>query len=73
MKVIINPAYEHLRPFIESLPQRITAEGETIHEGRNLIKMLTAPDGLRLNVKRYHRPSLLNALYTHSGCARPRA
>lgn len=62
MKVIINPAYEHLRPFIESLPQRITAEGETIHEGRNLIKMLTAPGGLRLNVKRYHRPSLLNAL-----------
>lgn len=71
-RITINPKYERLRPFIEALPRRIESEGTVIHDGRNLIKMFTTPDGLRLNVKRYHRPSPLNALVYSLGLRTPK-
>ena len=61
-KIEIQDKYSYLRSFIESLPSRMTDEGETIHNGRNLIKVFTTPDGLCLNVKRYHKPHFLNAI-----------
>ncbi len=61
-RIEIQEKYSHLRPFIESLPSRMADEGETIHNGRNLIKVFTTPDGLSLNVKRYHAPHFLNAI-----------
>lgn len=68
----ISPRYSHLRPFIESLPARMEHEGETIHNGRNLIKVFTAPDGLRLNVKRYHAPHFVNAIVYSTGMRTPK-
>lgn len=59
----INPRYEALRPFIESLPRCFEHSGTYIYGGRrNLIKCFEAPDGTLLNVKRYHRPSPINRL-----------
>lgn len=64
MKIIIADKYSHLEKFISTLPQRMDKQGDglLVHNGRNLIKVFETPDGLRLNVKRYHRPSLLNNL-----------
>lgn len=57
----INPAYEHLRAFVESVPKRFEEEGETIYTGRNLIKVFES-GGIRINVKRYHTPFFINSL-----------
>ena len=73
MKLILSPHYEALRPFILTLP-RLMAQGEgtTIHNGRNLIKTFTAPGGLLLNVKRYHRPTGPNLLVYSSSLRQPK-
>lgn len=57
--VLINPFFEHLRPFVESIPQRFEVEGETIYTGRNLIKVFEE-QGIRINVKRYRTPFFIN-------------
>lgn len=59
MKIIINPRYEHLRGFIEELPERFAREGRMIHDGRNKIKVFNVA-GLEVNVKRYRRPIPIN-------------
>ena len=46
MKIIVNPAYEHLRKFVESIPDIFESEGRVIYSGRNLIKVMTVDDGL---------------------------
>ena len=53
-KIKINPKYEYLRDFIESIPDVFEQEGRVIYTGRNLIKVLTAPDGTQINIKRFH-------------------
>lgn len=68
----IAPKYAHLREFIEQLPSRIDHEGETVHDGRNLIKLFRAPDGTLLNVKRYHKPSIFNAMIYSLGMRQPK-
>lgn len=72
LNITLSPKYEHLRSFIASLPKAIETGGETVHNGRNLIKTFTAPDGTRLNVKRYHRPSFVNALVYSTGMRKPK-
>ena len=61
MKILINPRYEHLRPFVERLTRPIffTRHGETLHSGRNTVKLFET-DGMRLVVKSYERLSLFN-------------
>lgn len=49
-KIKINPKYEYLRAFLESIPDIFEKEGRVIYTGRNLIKVLTAPDGTQVNV-----------------------
>jgi len=61
-KVKINPKYEHLRSFIENIPDVFEQEGKEIYNKRNLIKVLTAPDGTLVNVKRFHIPHGPNRL-----------
>ena len=61
-KIKINPKYEYLRAFIESIPDVFEKEGREIYNKRNLIKVLTAPDGTQINVKRYHVPHGPNRL-----------
>lgn len=70
--VRISPKYEYLRSFIVSLPERMEREGDTLYAARNLIKVLRAPDGTLLNVKRYHSPSAVNAVIYSTGLRKPK-
>ena len=71
-KVCINPKYAYLQEYIYTIPERMTQEGELLKDGRNYIKVLTAPDGLRLNVKRYHIPQGPNRLIYSLGIRKPK-
>lgn len=62
MKIIVNPAYEYLRKFVESIPDIFESEGRVIYSGRNLIKVMTVDDGLEINIKRYGVPALVNRI-----------
>lgn len=59
MKIVINPTYEHLRKFIESIPHTFEKKGRVIYSGRNLIKVMDV-DGVEINVKRYGTPAFAN-------------
>ena len=61
MKIVVNPTYEHLRKFIESVPDTFEREGRIIYSGRNLIKVMEV-DGIEINVKRYGIPALANRI-----------
>ena len=71
-KTKIYPAYAAIGDFLESVPELMTTQGETLHAGRNLIKVLRAPDGRLFNVKRYHCPSPLNAIVYSLGLRQPK-
>ena len=68
----ISPDYTYLRDFLESIPRIFVSEGEVLQDGRNLIKVLTAPDGTRLNVKRYHKPKGINKFVYSLGIRKPK-
>ena len=57
----INPKYEGLREWLKTLPERFESEGREIYNLRNVIKVMDAPGGLALNVKRYHKPRFPNS------------
>lgn len=62
---VINPEYQYLENFINSLPEIFLEEGEYLHDGRNKIKIFEI-QGLRINVKRYRIPLIFNRLiYAH--------
>lgn len=71
-KIQINPKYEHLRSFIESIPNVFEQEGETIYKSRNTIKVMNTPDGTAINVKRFHVPHGLNRLIYSWGIRKPK-
>ena len=60
MKTVINPTYEALRTWIETIPQIFAQQGEVIYDERNQVRALTAPDGTNICVKRFHVPRFLN-------------
>ncbi|MDR1814064.1 MAG: lipopolysaccharide kinase InaA family protein [Tannerella sp.] len=62
MKITVNPKYEHLRPFVERLPQDFDNGGELLHKQRNTVKKFDLGDGLSLNVKRFGKPHFLNRI-----------
>lgn len=68
-KIKINPKYEYLKDFLESIPDIFEKEGREIYNKRNLIKVLTAPDGTQVNVKRfiYHMVSTNSSILGISG------
>ncbi len=55
MKAVIAPSYHSLKEFIIHLPARFEQEGETLYQGRNVVKRF-AIDGEDWIVKRYKRP-----------------
>ena len=55
-KITVNPKFEGIREFVESIPGIFETRGETIYNKRNQIKVMTAPDGTKVNVKRYQVP-----------------
>jgi len=64
MNIILNPAFESLRAFVETVPQIFEKEGRTIYKDRNEIKVFSV-GSTDLNVKRYKIPMLFNRfIYT---------
>ncbi len=61
-----------MRSFIERIPDVFEQEGRTIYTGRNLIKVMQAPDGTEINVKRFHVPSGPNRLIYSLGIRKPK-
>lgn len=55
----INPKYQSLEKAILDIPRRFEEEGEIIEDNRNVIKILEV-GGLRLNVKSFKRPHIIN-------------
>lgn len=65
-KLVVNNTYAELRPWIETIPQAFAHSGQVIYDARNQIRVVTAPDGTQVNIKRYHRPAPINRLiYTY--------
>ena len=63
---VIHPTYEHLRAWIEALPDTFEKQGEVIYDARNQIRLIVAPDGTETCVKRFHAPRGLNSwVYIH--------
>ena len=61
MKVVINPKYNFLTDFIYHLPGCFFKDGETIYQGRNILKKYDI-QGYRLIVKRFKRPNIINQI-----------
>lgn len=61
IKININPRYQDLSPFVQSIHEEFETKGKTIHEGRNEIKVYKE-NGILLNVKRFQVPIYLNRI-----------
>lgn len=62
MKILLNPEYENLRPFIERLADASPAvTGETIYDGRNRIEIFET-SGVKVAVKSYNRMTAFNRM-----------
>lgn len=61
MKVVINPAYKILTPFLEKLSETFDQEGYTIYKARNEIKRFTW-QGVEFTVKSYKVPIFVNRI-----------
>lgn len=71
MKIVINSSYNYLEDFIKNLPNDFNDIGNTIQERRNVIKVVDI-DGIKLNVKRFKKPILLNR-FVYSFVRKPKA
>lgn len=72
MNIKITPQYEYMRAFIETLPHVFEQQGEVIYNARNKIKVIAAPDGTLLNVKRFHVPHGVNSIVYSWGIRKPK-
>ena len=72
VSVQINPKYEELRKFIEGIPAIFEIGGREIYHLRNVIKVFKAPNGMLVNVKRFHVPSGVNRLVYSWGIRKPK-
>lgn len=61
IKLVISNKYENLDGFIENLPLKFLQSGEVIYSARNIIKTFDV-DGLKLNVKSFKKPLLINQI-----------
>ncbi len=62
MKIVIHPAYEHLREFIAAIPAHAYATAELIRDNRNIVERVEAPGGTMLVVKHFKKPPLIKRL-----------
>jgi len=61
MKIVINPKYNELTSFVNSIPSRFGLEGEMIYDERNQLKRYSA-EGYDLIVKRFRKPHIINQI-----------
>ena len=55
----VLPKYAYLEPLIREIPTRFEREGEVLENRRKVLKVMEV-GGLRLNVKSYKKPHLIN-------------
>ncbi len=70
--IYINSRFQDSSPFLEQIPSLLTTQGRVVQDGRNLIKVLTLPDGTEVNVKRYHKPHGINTMVYSLGLRKPK-
>jgi len=61
MNIIINPAFNHLKKYIDRIPSSFINEGNTIYEGRNTLKLFNF-GGQKLVVKSFKIPHFINKI-----------
>ncbi|WP_163630493.1 lipopolysaccharide kinase InaA family protein [Paludibacter sp. 221] len=61
MKIVINPKYKNLEPFVNSIPDTFTSAGETIYKARNELKTYSI-QGMEVVVKSFKIPIVLNRI-----------
>ena len=70
--MMINKKYEHLREWLERLPEEFEQLGEVIYDKRNQLRVIEAPDGTLVNAKRYCVPHALNRVVYSLGIRQPK-
>ena len=70
--MLINPKYEHLREWLERLPEDFERLGEVIYDKRNQLRVIEAPDGTLVNAKRYCLPHAINRVVYSLGIRQPK-
>ena len=70
--MLLNPKYEHLRGWLERLPEEFERLGEVIYDKRNQLRVIEAPDGNLVNVKRYCKTHVLNRVVYSLGIRKPK-
>ena len=70
--MLINPKYQHLREWLEQLPENFEHLGEVIYDKRNQLRVITAPDGTLVNVKRYCKTHIVNRVVYSLGIRQPK-
>ena len=70
--MLINKKYEHLRGWLELLPEQFEQLGKVIYNRRNQLRVIEAPDGTLVNAKRYCVPHPINRLVYSTGIRQPK-
>lgn len=70
--MLINKKYEHLREWLERLPDDFERLGEVIYDKRNQLRVIEAPDGTLVNAKRYCKTHLVNRVVYSFGIRQPK-
>lgn len=70
--MLINKKYEHLRGWLERLPEDFEQLGEVIYDKRNQLRVIVAPDGTLVNAKRYCKTHLVNRVVYSLGIRQPK-
>ena len=65
--MLLNPKYCHLREWLQQLPREFDQLGKVIYNGRNQLRVITAPDGSLVNVKRFGVPNIINRIVYSTG------
>jgi len=59
MKIVVNPQYSILQPFVESLPDIFETEGNSIYKDRNELKCYEI-ENFNIVVKKFRKPIFIN-------------
>lgn len=70
--MLVNPKYEHLRGWLEKLPEEFERLGEVIYDKRNQLRVIEAPDGTLVNAKRYCKTHAVNRVVYSLGIRQPK-
>lgn len=70
--MLLNEKYEHLREWLEQLPEQFGQLGEVIYDKRNQLRVIEAPDGTLVNAKRYCKAHVVNRVVYSLGIRQPK-